>query len=118
MQKGNSFTLCSDAGLVVDELESGGTTPLENLVEVIDRKADVVDSRTPLSDKPGNWRFRVVRCEQLDQGFPGTEACDARAIRIVERNLGQAEDIAKKRHAGLEGLNGDADVRYAGPTRG
>ena len=118
MQKGNSFSLRPTAWLVVDHLEPRGATTLEGCVEVVDRKADVVDSRTPLSDKPGNGRLGVVRCEQLDQGFPGTEACDARAIRIVERNLGQAEDIAKKRHAGGQGLNGDADVRYAGPTRG
>lgn len=118
MQEGDPLALGADPRFVVDELQSGFSTPLERRVEIVDRKADMVNAGTALRDEARDRRIRVIRLQQLDQGLAGSETHDPRAIGVVERNLGQFQHFAEKRHARCEGLHSDSNVRYAGAPRG
>ena len=66
MQERNPLSLCSNARLFVDELNAGCAAALECGVEVIDGKADVVDSRTALRHEARDRRGWIIRL----QGFP------------------------------------------------
>lgn len=118
MQEGDSLALGADARLFIDELQPGLAAPLERRVEIVDGKANVVNSGTALRDEARDRRIRVIRLEELHQGLAGRETRDARAIGVVERNLGQFQHFAEKRHAGCESLHSDSNVRYAGAARG
>jgi len=54
------FSLRSDARLIVNELNAGLATAIERRVEVVDRKADMVDSGTPFPHEPRDRRIWVV----------------------------------------------------------
>lgn len=118
MEEGDPFTLGADARFVVDELQSGLAAPLERRVEIVDRKADVVNSGSPFRDEASDRGIRIVRLQELHQGLAGRETDDPRAIGVVERNLGQFQYFAEKRHGRCEGLHSDSNVRYAGAARG
>ena len=117
MQEGNSFSLGSDARFLVDELNTRGAAPLECRVEVVDRKADVMNPGTTLRHKAGNRRRGVVGLQQLDEGLSRAEPHDARSVGIIEFHLSQTHYIAEKGKSVAEGLQGDPNVRNSGATR-
>ncbi len=110
MEKRNSFSLSTDARHLVDQLKPGLPAALEDGIQVVDRKADVVNAGTSLLHEPGDRRVRIDGFQQLDQGFSCGKAHDLRPIRIIQLHLGQAEDIAEKRHALAERPHRNADV--------
>ena len=118
MQKRDPFLLGADAGGFVDEPNAGGTTTLEGGVEVVDKEAEVVNSRPAFGHKPADWRVRGLRFEQLDEGIAGSEADDRRAVGVVEWHVGHAEDVTIERQNLIEGTHRDADMREPSSTRG
>lgn len=110
MQKSDSFSLGTDARHLVDQLKPGTPAALENGIEIVDRKADVVNPGTALFHEPADRRVRFDGFQQLDQGFSRGKAGDLRPIRIIQLHLGQAEDIAEKRHAFAERPHRNANV--------
>ena len=118
MQKSDSFSLCADARSLVDELDARGPAASQHVVEVVDSKADVMDSWSALRHEARDRRVRIVGLQQLHQRLPRAESGYVRAIRIVERNLGQSQHIAKERKGPVKGLDCDPNVRYARATRG
>ena len=56
--------------------------------------------------------------EQLDEGVSGREADDPGTIGVVERDLGEAEQIAVEGKDLVERAHGDADVGDARGTAG
>lgn len=88
MQERDSLALGPDARFVIDELKSRLAATLERRVQVVDGKANVVNSGSALRDVARDRRAGVIRLQELDEGFAGAEAGYARAICIIERNLG------------------------------
>ena len=88
MQERNPLALRPDARFVIDELKSRPAATLERRVQVVDRKANVVNSGSALRDGARDRRAGIICLQELDKGFAGAEADDTGAICIVERNLG------------------------------
>ena len=118
MEERDALALGADAWHFVDKLNSGLAAPRESSVEIIDREADVVYSRSPPLHESRDRRARVSGLQQLHQGLAGSEPRDAGAVCVVQRHLGETEHIAKKRHALPERPHCDADMRNANTTRG
>jgi hypothetical protein len=113
VQKRNSLSLSANARNVVDKPHTGLTAALERAVEIVDGKADVVYRRPASVDEARDWRLTIVRLEELDQGFPGTESHNACPIGIIQLDLGQSEHIAEERDALFERSHCDSNVGYA-----
>jgi hypothetical protein len=94
MKKGDALSLGSNARPVVHQSYSSVTALLERPIEVVNREADVVDSRTPFFEEPADGGGGRVRLEKLDQRVPGLEAADPGAVAIGQVGLGHSEDIA------------------------
>ena len=118
MQKRDPFLLGADAGGFVDEPDAGCTTTLEGGIEVVNGKAEVVDSRPALGHETSNGRVRGLGFEQLDERISGFEASDRRAVGVVERHLRHAEDIAIERQNLIEGTDRNTDVRESSSATG
>ena len=117
MQEGYPLSLRADARLFVDELNAGGATALQHRVQVVDRKANVMDSGPALRHESRDRRPRIVRLKKLDQSLAGAEARYPGAIGIVEANLAQAQHIAKKGKTLGERLYRDPNVGHSNATR-
>jgi len=118
MEKRDPFLLGADAGRLVDEPDAGCTTALEGVVEVVNEKAEVMDSGPALGHKSADWRVRGLGFEQLDERIAGSEADDRRAIGVVERYLGHAEDVTIEGQNLIEGTDRNADVRESSSATG
>lgn len=118
MQKHDPLSFGTDSRLLIDELHASRPAPLDHRVEVVDRKADVVDSRSSLCYEARDRRRRVVGLQQLHQRLACAEAHYARAVSVIERNFGQPQYIPEKRKARGDSRHGDSNVGYARATRG
>jgi len=118
VQKCDPFSLCSDAWLLVDQLNARRPAALQHGVKVVDREANVMDTGPALGDEARDGRVGVVRLKQLYQRLPGAEAHDARTVGVIQRDLGQSQHIPKKRKALGEGLDRNSNVGHASATRG
>src|SRR5512146_543544 len=119
MQERNALTLGSDPGRLVDQPQPMLPATGEGGVEIVDRKADVVDARAALGDEPGDWRIGGFRLEQLDERLAGREAYDARTVGIGQRDLGQPKHVAIERQTLGQRAHGNSDVgnrRACGPV--
>lgn len=110
MQEGDSFSLGSDARFLVDELNASSAAPVECRLEVVDGKADVMDSGSALRHESRDRGGGIVGLQQLDEGLSRTEPNDARAVGIIELHLPQPQDIAEKGKGVAEGRQGDPNV--------
>ena len=118
MQKHDPLSFGTDSRLLVDELYASRPAPLDHRVEVINGKADVMDSRSPFRNETRDRRRRVVGLQQLYQRLAGAEARYVRAVGVIERNFGQPQHIPEERKARGNRLHGDPDVGYTRATRG
>ena len=91
-----------------------GTTPVERRIQVIDHEADVVDSGPAALDEAAHWGLRGGGFQELDHRISGGETDDAGTVGVVERDLGESEDIAVEGHGVVEGTHGDANMCDAG----
>ena len=117
MQKRDSLSFRANPRLLIYELNAGAAAALQHRVEIVNRKADVMNAGSPLGEEAGNRRGGVFRLEKLYQRLAGAKAGDAGSVRIVQDNLRQTQYIPKKRNAICEGFDGDANVGYTGATR-
>lgn len=118
MQECDSLSLSANARLVIDDLDACPPAALEHGVQVVDRKADVMDAGSAFGHEARDRRRRVSGLEKLNEWLAGAQANDARAVRIIEGNLAQTQHIPKKREALGESLDRDSNVGYASATRG
>jgi len=118
VQERDSFSLGANARFFINELDACRATPLEHRVEVVDRKADVVDSRTPFRQVAPDRRRGVVGLQQLHQWLTGAKADYPRAVRIVELHFLETQHIPKERERLRERLYRDPNMRNTGATRG
>ena len=87
MQERDPLALGADPRFLVDELKTRLPTALEGRVEVVDRKANVVDSGAAAVDEATDRRILVLGLEELDNRLAGGEPDDARTIGVVQRNF-------------------------------
>lgn len=118
MQKGDPFSLCSDARLLVDKLDPGGPAPRQHRVQIVDREADVMNTRTPFGHEARDGGIGVIGFQKLYQRLARAEPDYVRAVGIVQRDLGQPQHIPKEGKALGESLDRDSNVGYARSTRG
>jgi len=88
VQERDPLPLGADSRFLVDELKTRLPTALEGRVEVIDRKANVVDSGPAAVDEATDRGVLVLGLEELDNRLTGGEPDDARTIGVVQRNFG------------------------------
>src|SRR6478672_8637794 len=110
MQEGDALAFRADPRPLVDEAQPRGAAPFEGAVQVVHREADVVDAGTALREELRDGRLLVGRFEELDERLAGRQPGDAGSVRVVERDGGQAEDVAVERQDLVEGTDGEPDV--------
>lgn len=118
MQKYDPLSLRSDARPLVDELNPSGSAALDRCVEVVDRKADVMDPWPALRQIAPDRRGGIISLQQLHEGLSGPEANYAGAVSIIERDFPQPQHVPEKRENLGDGLYRDSNVGYARATRG
>jgi len=99
-------------------LKAGLAAAPERAFQVVHGKADVVDARAPLGDEPADRRALRLRLQQLHERLAGREPGDARAVCVVQRDLGHPQHVPVERQQPLDRAHGDADVRDAGAAAG
>ena len=118
MQKYDPLSLRPDARLLIDELNAGGSASLDRRFEVVDRKADVMDTRPALRQKARDRRGGIISLQQLHERLSGAQANYARAVSVIERDFPQPQYVPEKWKTLSEGLDRDSNVGYARATRG
>lgn len=116
MEKRDALSFGSQARCFIDKAESGVAAALQSAVEVVHRKADMVNAGTALGDVLADRRIFGLRFEQFHQRFSGGQPRNGGTVGVVQRNLGHAKDIAVKRKQFVEGAYGNADMGNARTT--
>lgn len=93
MNEGDSLSFGAGAGFFVHQLDAGVAALRQRTVQIVHRKADVMDSRPPLCEKLSDRGGLIRRFKQLDQRAGGIEAANAGPIRIGQGNFGEAENF-------------------------
>lgn len=118
MQKRDPLSLRSNARLFVDQLHPRRAAARQHRVEIVDREADVMDSRSALRHEVSDGGSGVVSLQQLHQRLARAESHYGRAVGVIQRDLGQPQHIPEKWEALGEGLDRYSNVGYARATRG
>ena len=114
VQECNASSIGPGSRDIVNECHTGRTTLREGRVEVVDREAHMVDSRTALLDEARDWGIGMLGFQQFDEGITGCQATDPRAVTVAEGDLWETEHVAKERQGIAQGSNGEAEVGDAG----
>lgn len=118
MKEGDALPLGPDTRRLVNELDPVRFAAGEGGVEIVDRETNVMYAGAPLAEELPDGGIGLVGFKQFDQRVPGNESDDAGAIGVIERDLGEAEDVAVEGDDRREGFDGDAEMGDAGPARG
>lgn len=111
MQECDSLSFCSDAGRLVDQSDSSGTTLRERLIEVIDGEADVVDPGSPPRDEAADRGILIHCLEELDEGPPSVEPRDVRSVHVSKPYRLHLENFTTERSEIFQRSDSDSDVR-------
>lgn len=117
MQERDPLSLGADSRLVIYQLNTRLAATLERGVQIVDRKADMVDARPSIGHEPANRRSWLVCLEKLHERAASAEPRDVGSVGIGEGDLVQFQHIAVKRKAPGECLNSDANMRNSGAAR-
>lgn len=96
VQKGDAFPLGANARLLVDQTNTAIAASGQRSVQIVHRKADVMDAGTAAFEESADRRVGRVGLQKLYQGVAGLEAADPGAIAVSQLGLGHSEDIAIK----------------------
>ena len=118
MEEGDSFSFSAHPRDVVDELNSRAAAALERSIQIVDREADVMQASASLRHEAADGRAGVCCFQQLHERPSGVEPRYARAVRIIQLDLLQAQDVTKKRQAGSQSLYGNANMGNPDSARG
>ena len=116
MEERDTFPLGAEPGRLVDEPETCRPASRERTVQVVDGEADVMDAGAAFGDELADGGFGVQGLEQLDEGVAGIETSDASTVGVVERDLGETEQIAVEGKNLVERAHGDSNVGDASGT--
>lgn len=110
MYERDALALGAEPGVFVDEPETVCPASFERGVQVVDRKAHVVDAGPASGHESSDRRLGCLGLQQLDHGFARGEGRDASAVGAVYRNVGHAEYVAVERRARVQAGDRNADV--------
>lgn len=119
MEKGDSLSLRTHAWCSIDQTDSFLPAAGEGVVQILNGKADVMDTRTAALEKLRDrrvWGIGGERLEELDELRPRREAGNAGTVGIVERMLVETEKITIEGKQLVDRAHGDSNVRYARST--
>jgi hypothetical protein len=94
VKEGDSLPLGADPRRLVDQTQAGGPAAIHDLVQIVYRKADVVNSWSALLKKASDRIVPGIGLQELDKRLTGLEAGDSRTVGIVELHLGHSKDVA------------------------
>jgi len=110
MNKSDAAAAGSAPGRLIDQAVSRGLTALQRGTEVGNAVADVMNARTALRQKLGDWTRGVAGLEQLDVDGTEPQADDGGAVRGFRMPGSKAQDVAVKGKGFGDAGNGDADM--------
>jgi hypothetical protein len=94
MEEGDPLAFRTRARLLVNQPDSRLTTARQRRVQVVHRKADVVNARAALFQEPANGGVGFIWFEKLNQGVARDEPADPRPVAVSQLGLGHSQDIA------------------------
>jgi hypothetical protein len=97
VKEGNPFTFRSETRPFVDETDSSGSATFERGVEIVYRKADMMDAWAAFGDELRHWRLWGLGFEELDQGITGAQSGDSGPIVVAERDVVETEQVTVQR---------------------
>lgn len=118
MKKGDPFPFGADPRNVIDDANARLTAFLERSVEVVDCKADVVDSRAAPGDEFSYRRIALSGLEKLHQRVASDDGSDAGPVRIGDLCFLQSQHSGKKAKTRRNRFHGDSDVSDTGALGG
>ena len=118
MKESNPLSFSAEPGNLIDELDARETATLQHRIEIVHRKADVMNSGPPSREEFSNRRIGTIRLQQLDKAFPRRDGCYPRAIRILDLDLRHSEDIAEKGELRIDRRECDSNMGDPGAFRG
>ena len=116
MEKGDSFSFCSHARLVIDQLDSPRPAACEGVVQIVDGKTNVMNAWSAAIDESRDRGVGGVGLEQLDERVAGRETGNVSTIRVLERNVVEAKEISIEWKQLVDRAYGDSNVRNARST--
>lgn len=96
VQEGDTLAFGSPTGFQIDRSHACSSTTRQDVVNVIDREAQVMDAWAALLDELGDRRSVGGRLEQFDQRTTGCVAGDAGTVGVGERDVGESEDVTEQ----------------------
>lgn len=118
MQEGDSLSLGTQSGRLVNETDAGLATAVQRVVQVVHGEADVMDSGPAPCDEARDWRFGRLGLQQFDQWFTGGQSHDSCSVGVIQWQLRHAEDVTVEREDGFQVGDGQPDVGKPGaPSR-
>ena len=118
MKKGNPFAFGSNARTFIDKLYACSPAAIQHFIEIVDRKADVMNTGAAAREKLADWSVIPLRLEQLHQAFSRGNGRDARAVRIGKLDWRHSEYVAEKRQLTIDRRESNPDVSDSGPFKG
>lgn len=115
MEERDALAFGTEAGRVVNEPDTCCAAACEAGIEVVHGKTNVMNTGTSFGDELADGRVGGVGLEQFDQRFSGLQPGDAGTIRVLERDIGQAENVTIEGQDLAKRVNGNA---YVGNARG
>lgn len=89
---------------------------MEGGVEIVNRKADVMDTRPAFGHELPDGRIIGFGLQEFDKRLTGSDASDTSAVSVVEWDFGELEQVAVEGQDGFEVAHGNAEMRDAGAT--
>lgn len=118
MDESDPLSFRSDPRLFIDQANTRIPAPLENSVEIRNRKADVMNARAALRDEFSNRRIGAFRLQKLHERLAGLERFDPRTVGISELHRLHSQYCPVKRHCRFERGQRNPDVRDSDPDGG
>lgn len=118
MNKGDAFPLSTDSRNVIDQPKTRLTTFFHGRLEIIDREADVMNSRAAASYEFPDRSVVSRRFEELDKRFSRGDGGDVCSVGIVDLRRLQPEDVSEEWHARRDGLDRNSNVGDTGALGG
>ena len=102
MKESDPLSFRSNPRLFIDQPNTRGPAALEYSIEIRNRKADVMNARTPLRDEFSNRRIGVFRLQKLHKRLASLECLDSGAVGISELYWLHSQYFPVKRHRCLQ----------------
>src|SRR5437868_5864440 len=113
MHKCDALSFSANAWSLVDQLDATSSTAIERSVEVVNGEADMMNAWTSLGDEFADWGVVVECFQELDKRFAGGKPGNASSISVIERNVGELQNIAVEGKDLVQRAHRDADVSDA-----